>query len=64
MCASAFSFVCVVSGTITEMTELARKNTDLKEGDRVMALVGGGGYAGKVTVPFVLFSSCYCCPFV
>lgn len=47
---SLYVCVCVaeVSGTITEMTELARKNTDLKEGDRVMALVGGGGYAGMV----------------
>ena len=38
--------VSIVSGTITELTERARQKTDLKEGDRVMALVGGGGYAG------------------
>lgn len=35
-----------VSGTITALSESARQNTDLKEGDKVMALVGGGGYAG------------------
>ena len=28
------------------MTQLASERSGLKKGDRVMALVGGGGYAG------------------
>ena len=39
---------CLVSGTISALSEVAKKNTDLKEGDKVMALVGGGGYAGAI----------------
>lgn len=30
------------------MSALAEENSDLREGDRVMALVGGGGYAGQL----------------
>lgn len=36
----------VVSGVICNVSDQARENSDLREGDRVMALVGGGGYAG------------------
>ena len=47
--------VCSVSGTVSEVTQLAVENTGLKIGDRVMALVGGGGYAGKWSNYFVWF---------
>ena len=33
---------------MVEMTQTASEQTSLKTGDRVMALVGGGGYAGTV----------------
>ena len=36
----------LVSGTIQAMSPSARSNSGLKIGDRVMALIGGGGYAG------------------
>ena len=35
-----------MSGTVVEMTDVAAANSDFKKGDKVMALVGGGGYAG------------------
>ncbi len=35
-----------VSGVICETSAEAEENSDLRKGDRVMALVGGGGYAG------------------
>ena len=35
-----------VAGTVEEMSPLAAEKSGLKQGDRVMALVGGGGYAG------------------
>lgn len=39
--------VCsLVSGVISDMGSLAREKSGFKEGDEVMALVGGGGYAG------------------
>ena len=36
-----------VSGSVAELSPLAAEKTELKKGDKVMALVGGGGYAGK-----------------
>lgn len=36
----------LVSGVITSMGSLAKEKSDFREGDKVMALVGGGGYAG------------------
>ena len=35
-----------VSGRVVEMTPLAAQKSDIKVGDEVMALIGGGGYAG------------------
>ena len=35
-----------IAGEIAQVGVAASKATDLKEGDRVFALVGGGGYAG------------------
>ena len=35
-----------VAGIVEELSQLAREKSGLKQGDRVMALVGGGGYAG------------------
>ena len=37
-----------VSGTVAELSPLAGSQSGLKKGDRVMALVGGGGYAGEL----------------
>ena len=34
------------------MSILAKKNTDLREGDQVMALIGGGGYAGMTHLAY------------
>ncbi len=39
-----------VAGTVAELTATAKKETCLTVGDRVMALVGGGGYAGILCV--------------
>lgn len=33
---------------MVEVTQLAAENSDVKVGDDVMALVGGGGYAGRL----------------
>ena len=38
--------LCTVSGVISEVSAEAEENSDFRKGDRVMALVGGGGYAG------------------
>jgi tumor protein p53-inducible protein 3 len=35
-----------VAGTVEKLSFSAQSSTTLKEGDRVMALIGGGGYAG------------------
>ena len=40
--------VLAVSGVVCEVSNQARENSDLREGDKVMALVGGGGYAGML----------------
>ena len=37
----------VVAGTVEKVTALAEAKTGLQRGDRVMALVGGGGYASE-----------------
>ena len=42
----SFPFLVAVSGFVHKMSDEAVANSDLKEGDRVMTLVGGGGYAG------------------
>ena len=41
-----------ISGTITELSEEAKKNSDWKVGDKVCALLGGGGYAEYVAVKY------------
>ena len=41
-----------VSGEIVEMGEEAKKNSQWKVGDRVCALLGGGGYAEYVAVKY------------
>ena len=40
-----------VAGEIVEMTEQAQKESNWKIGDKVCALLGGGGYAEYVAVP-------------
>ena len=37
-----------VAGTVEELSPLAEEKSGLKLGDKVMALVGGGGYAGML----------------
>ena len=37
----------IVSGKVVEVTPLAAEKSNIKLGDQVMALVGGGGYAGN-----------------
>ena len=37
-----------VSGTIAKLSPVAEEKAGFKEGDRVMALIGGGGYAGQL----------------
>lgn len=41
-----------ISGTITEIAEEAKANSDWKVGDKVCALLGGGGYAQYVAVRY------------
>ncbi|XP_019863154.1 PREDICTED: quinone oxidoreductase PIG3-like, partial [Amphimedon queenslandica] len=41
-----------VSGTIVSLSPLAGSNSGFKIGDRVMALIGGGGYAEYCTAPY------------
>ena len=41
-----------VAGTIVEMGELAKSNSSQKVGDKVCALLGGGGYAEYVSVRY------------
>ena len=39
--------MCAVSGSVEEVSSEVAGQTGLKRGDSVMALVGGGGYAGQ-----------------
>ena len=39
-----------VSGTVEELSASAASQCGLHKGDPVMALVGGGGYAGEKSV--------------
>lgn len=41
-----------ISGEIVDMADGAKKNSDWKKGDKVCALLGGGGYAEYVTVKY------------
>ncbi|MBQ7821753.1 MAG: NAD(P)H-quinone oxidoreductase [Clostridia bacterium] len=41
-----------ISGTIKEMTPEATANSNFKVGDKVCALLGGGGYAEYAAVPY------------
>ncbi|MBP3369168.1 MAG: alcohol dehydrogenase catalytic domain-containing protein, partial [Clostridia bacterium] len=41
-----------VAGEIVDMTEGARESSDWKIGDKVCALLGGGGYAEYVSVKY------------
>ena len=41
-----------IAGEIVQVGMTASKATDLKEGDRVFALVGGGGYASYCQAPY------------
>lgn len=43
-----------VAGEILEMGEEAAEYSSFRVGDRVCALLGGGGYAGKASVPWQL----------
>ena len=47
-----------MSGNVSEMTQLASERSGLKKGDRVMALVGGGGYAGVCVCVSVCVCTC------
>ena len=42
------------------MTQLASERCGLKQGDRVMALVGGGGYAGVCACACLCVCVCVC----
>lgn len=44
---SLLSPLVPVAGTVEEMTPEAEEKSGLRKGQRVMALVGGGGYAGE-----------------
>ena len=46
-CDLSFSLYAV-SGVVEEISDAVASQTGLKKGDSVMALVGGGGYAGIV----------------
>lgn len=37
----------IVSGVVETLSLLAESKSTLKQGDKVMALIGGGGYAGQ-----------------
>lgn len=41
-----------VAGEVIQVGKVTGKVTDLKEGDRVFALLGGGGYAGYCLAPY------------
>lgn len=43
-----------LAGVIIEMSEEAKSKSNLKIGDKVCALVGGGAYAEKISVPYEL----------
>lgn len=43
-----------ISGVIKELSEEARKNSSWKIGDKVCALLGGGGYAEYAAVPYTM----------
>lgn len=43
-----------ISGTIAELSEEAAKNSEWKVGDKVCALLGGGGYAEYAAVPYTM----------
>ena len=38
----------LVAGTVEEMSSEAEEQSGFKKGQKVMALVGGGGYAGII----------------
>ena len=37
-----------MSGIVEELSDVVARQTGLQRGDSVMALVGGGGYAGQL----------------
>jgi len=41
-----------VAGEVVQVGVVASKMTDLKEGDHVLALIGGGGYASYCLAPY------------
>ena len=43
-----------ISGTIVELSEEAKNNSDWKIGDKICALLGGGGYAEYAAVPYTM----------
>ena len=43
-----------LAGVITDMGAVAKANSSFKVGDAVCALVGGGGYAERIAVPYEL----------
>lgn len=38
----------LVSGVVEELSDAVARQTGLQKGNSVMALVGGGGYAGEI----------------
>ena len=45
--------MCIVSGVVEEVSDVLMRQIGIKRGDSVMALVGGGGYAGKTDIIIV-----------
>lgn len=43
-----------LSGVIVDMGEVTKKESSFKVGDKVCALVGGGAYAEKISIPYEL----------
>ena len=44
----------LVSGTVSSLSATAEENSGFKVGDKVMALIGGGGYAGGWRQDFLI----------
>lgn len=44
----------IVAGTVAEIHEEALHHSNFKVGDRVCALVGGGGYAGSTYLAYCI----------
>lgn len=51
-------FARSVAGTVAELSPEAAEKSNLKQGQQVMALVAGGGYAGKLLLVSFSLSLC------